>query len=82
MVLFLAIPAPPVCLFPFSLGSPPPGRHRSSGRFQRQPRSQRSLLPALRSERERERELRTAGRRERWERGCSNVALIHNRDGS
>lgn len=35
MVLFLAIPAPPVCLSPFSLGSPPPGRHLSSGRFQR-----------------------------------------------
>lgn len=35
MVLFLSIPAPPVCLSPFSLGSPPPGRHRSSGLFQR-----------------------------------------------
>ena len=45
--------------------------------FLMQPRSQGSLLHALRSEREREREtslflsLRRAGRRESWERSCS-----------
>ena len=46
---------------------------RRAARRKRKPRSQGSLLPALRSERERERalslSLRRAGRREPWERG-------------